>query len=284
MNKLVYRFLIFFIGIPAVICIIVFLPQYNHLALNIVIIIAGGISGAEFARMFKKKGFPVPISEAAILGALSPLSMTLTVSFQISGQLTPAVFIIGASWLLVSEIFYSKDAELPTILPRLAAGLSIMMYPGHFLSWVIRMCLFRYTRTVLCVFIFTVMANDSTAWAAGMLFGKNNRGIFAVSPNKSIAGFTGGLLASIAVCTAAPWFFPAAFTPDQIHRLPSGIFLGLFSGAAVTLGDLAESAIKRSCGVKDSGSLIPGRGGMLDSVDSIAFTAPVFFVLYRFFF
>jgi phosphatidate cytidylyltransferase len=57
--------------------------------------------------------------------------------------------------------------------------------------------------------------------------------------------------------------------------------LGLLSGAAATLGDLAESVMKRSSDIKDSGSIVPGRGGALDSIDSIALAAPVFYGLYR---
>ncbi|MDR2049331.1 MAG: phosphatidate cytidylyltransferase [Treponema sp.] len=283
-TKLVQRLLIFFVGIPAVAALVVFLPQYNHLAVNIAVIAGSSIGAAEFSLMLKKRGFVVSAAEAAVLGALSPLSMTLSVSFGISSQLTPAFFIIGASWLLVSGIFRHNNGDFSQVLYRLAAGFSVLMYPGHFLSWIIRMSLFKHSIAVILIFILTVMANDSAAWAFGMLFGKGNRGIVSVSPNKSVAGFAAGLLASVAVCAGAAYLLPNAFDPDKVPRLPGGIFLGLFSGIAVTLGDLAESAIKRGSGTKDSGFLIPGRGGMLDSVDSIAFTAPVFFILYRFFF
>ncbi|MDR2144266.1 MAG: phosphatidate cytidylyltransferase [Treponema sp.] len=287
-KRLIQRLLIFFVGIPAIVALVVLLPQYNHLAVNIAVIAASSIGAAEFSLMLKKKGFAVHTPEAVVLGALSPLSMTLSVSFGISSQLTPAFFIVGASWLLVSVIFYrsgsSDSGDFSGVLNRLAAGFSVLMYPGHFLSWIIRMSLFKHSVIVILMFVLTVMVNDSAAWAFGMLFGKSNRGIVPVSPNKSVAGFAAGLLASVAVCTGAVYLIPGAFEPDKLPRLPGGIFLGLFSGIAVTLGDLAESAIKRCCNVKDSGSLIPGRGGMLDSIDSIAFTAPVFFMLYRFFF
>jgi phosphatidate cytidylyltransferase len=290
-KKLVQRLLIFFVGIPAVAALVVLLPQYNHLALNIAVIAVSSIGAAEFSLMLKKKGFAVHTPEAAILGALSPLSMTLSVSFGVSSQLTPAFFIVGASWLLVSVIFYrgansngDNNGNFSGVLNRLAAGFSVLMYPGHFLSWIIRMSLFKHSIAVILLFILTVMANDSAAWAFGMLFGKGNRGIVPASPNKSVAGFAAGLLASVVVCAGAVYLLPGVFEPDKIPLLPGGMFLGLFSGAAVTLGDLAESAIKRCCNVKDSGFLIPGRGGVLDSVDSIAFTAPVFFMLYRFFF
>jgi phosphatidate cytidylyltransferase len=283
-TKLLQRLLIFFVGIPAVTALILLLPQMKHLAVNIAVILVSAVGAFEVSHMYKRKGFPVWPLESAVLGALSPLSMTLTVSFGVSEQLTPAIFIVGGSWLLTTCIFFHKDGDFSQVLARLAAGFSALMYPGHFLSWIIRMSLFRHSEIVILTFLLTVMANDSLAWAAGNLFGRNNRNVFRVSPNKSVAGFCAGLAASVIVCVGAAYLFPAAFDPDQIALLPSAVITGLLAGAAVTAGDLAESALKRCGEVKDSGSIIPGRGGVLDSVDSIAFTAPVFFILYRFFF
>jgi phosphatidate cytidylyltransferase len=61
----------------------------------------------------------------------------------------------------------------------------------------------------------------------------------------------------------------------------AGVLLGLCAGIAATLGDLSESVIKRSAGVKDSGSLILGRGGALDSIDSLALAAPIYYLVYQ---
>ncbi|GHV86544.1 phosphatidate cytidylyltransferase [Spirochaetia bacterium] len=283
MKQILPRLLVFFIGVPAMAALILLVPQYNHLALNLLIIAASSVGAVEFALMLRSKGFLVYPVEAAILGSLSPLSMMLIVSFDTNPAITQSLFIIGASWLLVSEVFY-RTKDFSNVLNRLSAGFSVMIYPGLLLSWIITMSAMEYSSTIILVFILTVMANDSIAWVAGMLFGKSNKGFFPVSPNKSLAGYIAGLAASVAVCTALTYHFPKAFVPDQIAKLPSGMLLGLFSGIAVIFGDLAESAIKRSCGFKDSGVMVPGRGGVLDSTDSIALTAPLFYVLYRFFF
>jgi phosphatidate cytidylyltransferase len=138
-----------------------------------------------------------------------------------------------------------------------------------------------HSPTLIVAFLCVVFANDSLAWAAGMLFGRTNRGVFAVSPNKSVAGFVAGLAASVGVGLALAAYLPAVFTASRFPPLVSGLVLGLSTGVAAVLGDLAESAFKRSADVKDSGSLIPGRGGILDSIDSLALSAPVFYVVYR---
>ena len=118
------------------------------------------------------------------------------------------------------------------------------------------------------------------------MFGKNNRGLIPASRNKSIAGFAGGLLASIVIPVTAAVLFPSVFFVNGGNTVfssvvPAAAILGFFTGIFATLGDLAESAIKRSCDVKNSGSIFMERGGILDSVDSIGAAAPVFFLIYN---
>jgi phosphatidate cytidylyltransferase len=76
-------------------------------------------------------------------------------------------------------------------------------------------------------------------------------------------------------------FVPEVFIAKTIPSLWGGLILGLVSAIAASLGDLAESVMKRSSDIKDSGSIVPGRGGVLDSIDSIAFAAPVYYGLYQ---
>jgi phosphatidate cytidylyltransferase len=149
------------------------------------------------------------------------------------------------------------------------------------IAWIIRMTLLPQADMVILIFLLMVIANDSAAWAVGMLFGKGNRGIISASPNKSVAGFVGGCVASILVGIGAVLFIQPAFIPSRVHPIAAGAVLGFLSGIAAALGDLGESVMKRSSQIKDSGSIIPGRGGVLDSIDSMALAAPVFFGLYR---
>ncbi|MDR0409270.1 MAG: phosphatidate cytidylyltransferase [Spirochaetaceae bacterium] len=276
MKKLVERLLIFFIGIPLCLAIVVFLPQRNHLAANILITVFCLLGTIEFSDMLKKKNMPVSRMEAGILGLIAPVGMTLFVSFYASPFIMPALILIGAGWLLVSGIFLSGDA-----LNRAVAGFALLFYPSSFLSWIIFMNRLPYSSILTIAFLCVVFANDSLAWVFGILFGKNNRGIFAVSPNKSLAGFIAGIAASIGVGLGLAASLPDIFEAARFPPLVSGFILGFFTGAATVLGDLAESAIKRSVSVKDSGSIIPGRGGILDSIDSLALSAPVFYIVYK---
>ena len=284
MKKIVQRLLIFFIAIPLIVGIVLLLPHYHHLVLNLLVVIFSALGAAEFSALLAQKNLSISKIEAAILGALPPSVMILIVNFGLSEMLLSAVIAAVASWLLVSQVF-SRGDVLDKFLNRLAAGLAVLLYPGMLMAWLVRMSRWEvHANVIILTFLVAVFTNDGMAWAAGKLFGKGNQGIVPVSPQKSIAGFIGGIFASIVVGVGAALLFPAVFVPkcDSIPwSVPiAGCLLGLLTGIAATFGDLGESAIKRSSGLKDSGNIIPGRGGVLDSIDSIALAAPVFYLAF----
>jgi phosphatidate cytidylyltransferase len=280
MKKYMDRLLTFVIGVPAAVSIILFMPQKNHLAANITAIILSALGAMEFAEILKKKNNAIGSTEAAILGISNPLAMTLAVSFDIN---LPVLPIIAASWLLISRVFASEE-DLKGAANRIAAGFAVIAYPGLFMTWIIRMTRLPEAETALLIFLLLVFANDSAAWAAGLLFGKGSRGVIKASPNKSLAGFAGGIAASTLIGLGAVYVLPEVFTSQSFPSPLAGLVVGFLSATAATLGDLGESALKRSSNIKDSGHLIPGRGGVLDSIDSLCLAAPVYYGSYCFFF
>jgi phosphatidate cytidylyltransferase len=280
MKKIFKRLIIFFVGLPVLLSLIIFLPHYNHLLLNIAIIVFAALGAVELKNILERKNLVISKPEAAVLGALCPLAWTLVVSFNVTEQIVPGAIVLGATWLLVSGIFTSQE-KLDSYISRVTAGFTLMIYPGFLIAWIVRMATFREAGMVMLIFFLVVLLNDSAAWFAGTLFGKGNQGIFAASPKKSAAGFIGGLFASVLTGITATLLIPGAFSSSVMPSTLAGFLLGIFAGAAATLGDLSESAIKRSAGVKDSGSIILGRGGALDSIDSLILAAPVYFLIYR---
>jgi phosphatidate cytidylyltransferase len=116
--------------------------------------------------------------------------------------------------------------------------------------------------------------NDTGAYFAGRAFGRHKL-LPRVSPSKTWEGFAGGLLFSLGAAFAVRAVgFPALTVADCL-------FLGGAAGILGPSGDLAESSLKRSFGVKDSGKVLPGHGGILDRIDALLFTAPLvyFFAL-----
>jgi len=282
MKKIIERLLVFFIGIPLVSALVLLLPHYCNLALNLAVIFFTGMGAVELSSMLEKKLIHIPKAESFILGSLTPLAITLNISFGMPQWIIPVVIMTGAGWSLMSRVF-SRKAEIEFITNYIIGCFSVLLYPGFFICWIVFMSGWGNPSAIL-LFLFITFGNDSIAWLFGTLFGANNRGIITVSPNKSIAGFIGGIFGSILVAIAAVLVFSSHFPFHDDTPLSSmiliAVVIGFCTGIAASLGDLAESAIKRSCDFKDSGNFMLGRGGVLDSIDSIAVAAPVFFLLF----
>ena len=120
-------------------------------------------------------------------------------------------------------------------------------------------------------FILVTKMGDVGALVTGKWLGRHIL-MQRISPRKTVEGFVGGVVVSAAT---------AGLCHPMVARLHGslwgGFVLGLVLGVAAQIGDLAESLIKRDCQVKDSGNLFPGLGGMLDVLDSLLFTAPLFY-------
>jgi phosphatidate cytidylyltransferase len=112
---------------------------------------------------------------------------------------------------------------------------------------------------------------DTGGYFFGRFLGKTKL-YEAVSPKKTRAGFVGALVgASVGAILASLWYLPAL-------PLAHALLLGLFAGAAGQMGDLVESLLKRSTGIKDSGGIVPGHGGMLDRIDALLVVSPIVYL------
>lgn len=127
------------------------------------------------------------------------------------------------------------------------------------------------TAWLFCAFAVTWL-QDTAAYFVGRSLGRHKMAPI-LSPKKSWEGAAGGMAASILSALLAAYLLGLPI------GLPQAALIGLLAGVAGPLGDLAESLIKRQIGVKDSGQLIPGHGGILDRIDSLIFTGPLVYYL-----
>jgi phosphatidate cytidylyltransferase len=125
-------------------------------------------------------------------------------------------------------------------------------------------------RLLILVTLLTVFADDTAAYLVGRTIGRH-RMAPVISPGKSWEGFVGGTAAAVAVA-----FF--GLYDQGVVTNGESLVLGLVIALAATLGDLFESAVKRDLGVKDSGTLLAGHGGVLDRVDSLLWAGPAAYV------
>ena len=187
----------------------------------------------------------------------------------------------GLIWLLVFEIFifmgaesiFSKDFEDSAV--KISITTLIIFYCGYMLTFITRMTSIEQNASIfLYLYFILVFMTDSGAWFFGVLFGKSTRGVFKASPNKSIVGFFGGIITAIACGILFKFIFPDIFF-GSVWKI---VIVSFTTALGAIIGDLIESVFKRSFGVKDSGNIIPGRGGLLDCLDSLILGAPIFYI------
>jgi len=179
--------------------------------------------------------------------------------------------------LMLSLLFMGTSEDLSSTISRMGTTFFGIFYIGFLLSHVSLIRNAADGKRWVLFLIATVWAADIAAYASGSLWGRHKL-YPKISPKKTYEGLGGAVVGSILMALAFAFFF--------IPYLGKGnaLFLGIGLGVLGQLGDFTESMLKRSAQVKDSGSLIPGHGGMLDRLDSFLFSAPFlhYSILYLF--
>lgn len=226
------------------------------------------------------------VREYVGVSALKDFSAPLLIGSALGITLHYASFVLHDTFLFFASIeIYSLAIVLPFLvftprlnrLPELLAFYLGMMLMAVFLSFPVAVLAFQSeilgseanARLAVLLLIVLTEVNDILQFICGKLFGRH-KVIPTISPNKTEAGFIGGALFST-LLAALLWPHLIPVSPAQ------AAFLGFLLSLAGMLGDLVCSAIKRYRGVKDFSDLIPGHGGVLDRIDSLLVTAPVFF-------
>jgi phosphatidate cytidylyltransferase len=169
---------------------------------------------------------------------------------------------------LVAAVVSAYSVPLEMSFPKVALALMGFLYCGVLIGF-----LFWIGRGLVLTLLGAVWIGDAAAYYGGRLLGRHSLAP-RISPKKTVEGAFAGLLGSmVAGVVIGVWL-----TDESSGLLLAASFCAAVSGQ---LGDLAESALKRSARVKDSSSLLPGHGGMLDRLDSVLFAAPVYFWFFR---
>ncbi len=200
-----------------------------------------------------------------VIGIFLILAVYLMFSKLVFGPLKmilPVVFFILISSLFIIQLFSKTDKQEDKLgksflaLTYIALPLSLAAMVGH-----------NNNQLIMAIFIL-IWISDTMAYLVGCKFGKHK--LFErISPKKSWEGAIGGFAFTIIIAAFGGYLFPALGFP---------VWKWCVIGAVVNIfgiiGDLTESMFKRSAGVKDSGNIIPGHGGLLDRLDSFIFAVP----------
>ena len=166
---------------------------------------------------------------------------------------------------------YTKEKKAFGLFSNLYTGLLYLAIPVSLSNLIVFNNEGVFNGNLMLSFFIIIWGGDVGAYTFGMLFGRNGKKLFpSVSPKKSWAGFWGGLFIAM-VFGGILHLFPTMLPYHLVHC----VILALLMNVAGVYGDLFESQWKRVCGVKDSGSIIPGHGGLMDRFDSAIFAMPV---------
>lgn len=265
------RFLAAVVMAPAAIAAILLLPTQWMMALAAVVFLAGLWEWFDLAEIEDTLARTVLL--VANLGVMVAIVWASRWSAGFSLVLFKLASVIGViCWLLallwLGRYKFASDHDTHARVFKLAAGALAVIPAWCALAWIHaeQPNGHRWLLTALAV----VWAADTGAYFAGRRFGKRKLAPL-VSPNKTIEGLLGGVIAGVVVGVALSLFAgaPAA-------QLPAVALVALAAVLFSVVGDLFESLLKRHAGVKDSGHLIPGHGGILDRIDGVLAALPVF--------
>jgi phosphatidate cytidylyltransferase len=248
--------------LPIVLGTVWFLPPWGTLVLAL---LASAMAFAEYAAIASALGARVPLAVAG-LGVLGACAM-------VGGGYDGLEIVLMGVVITVGGLAVASGQPGPHVLRDAAAAALPVLYIGVPLGALAAVHALGGRSAVLLLML-TIVVSDSAQYYTGRAFGRRPLAP-SISPKKTIEGAVGGLIfGTAAMALGGAVALPAA-TPLML--VPLGAVIVLLG----IVGDLFESLLKRSAGVKDSGAVIPGHGGVLDRIDSWLFAGPVFYAFLR---
>jgi phosphatidate cytidylyltransferase len=254
------RIIVAIILLPFLYFYVVFLPPKFFFFLMILI---STLALSEFYSMYHVSGI---LRYAGLLFGLSVLGISY-----VSRAYLPDVIVAAIMVAIVIRLVSRRDpaSSLSDVAPVVVG----LLYIPALLSFQVEI---RKFGAEWIVFLYgTVWASDSLAYYVGKGIGKRKLYV-EVSPNKTVAGAAGSLVGG-----ASGALILKAVLVSQLEAVPAAV-IGIMVGIISIIGDLVESMFKRDAGVKDSGGLIPGHGGMLDKVDGALYAGPLLYWILKF--
>lgn len=264
------------------IAVVVAAIWYNPITLWALLALISGVSLYEFYKIIFKGEFTIMqylmhITAGIYLTTIVWMESTMVMEVTDNRALTYAPYLLYVMIVFITEL-YAKREEPFTYAAKSLVGHLYIALPVGLLSMIAfsgLSILSIYMPTMLFALLIIIWVYDTGAFVTGMTFGKH-RLFERISPKKSWEGFWGG----VGFALLAAWGIYAILENYGINSMELYKWLGFAIVVVVsaTMGDLTESLLKRTYGVKDSGKILPGHGGMMDRFDSVFMAAPAAYI------
>ena len=255
---------------------------YSPISLWALMAIITGVSLYEFYKIIFKGEFTLMqylmhITAGIYLTTILWMESTLVMDETYNKAITYAPYLLYVMIVFITEL-YAKHEEPFTYAAKSLTGHLYIALPIGLLSFIAfsGLAIFNiYMPVMLLALLVIIWVYDTGAFVTGMTFGKH-RLFERISPKKSWEGFWGG----VGFALLASWGIYAILENYGLNTMELYKWLGfaLVVVVSATMGDLTESLLKRTYGVKDSGKILPGHGGMMDRFDSVFMAAPAAFI------
>jgi phosphatidate cytidylyltransferase len=235
--------------------------------------IVAALAFVEYAHLADACELPIPkvAAGAATMLGVAGVTSTRWIGDEVVGTAVALDAVVMSAFVGIAAMTLVAWRGGRDALGRAAAGIFPVLYIGLPIGALVAI----RSREAMFLLMLTVMVSDTAQFYTGRALGRRLLAP-AISPKKTVEGAAGGFVFGAAVMTAAgAWWLPG---------IPSGLraLLGVGVVALGIAGDLFESMLKRSAGVKDSSGLIPGHGGVLDRIDALLFAAPIYYLVLKY--
>lgn len=242
----------------------------NSFVDSIFITLLALIACYEFFKAFKNKG----IYGIHWIGYMGCFAIML-IDNHIAEEYKILIYKMSISILAVSLFAYMTISKLEKNIRDITITVMSLIYIPTLFSFIKKVLMLENGRVLLWYVILGAYASDTFAYFIGRKFGKNKL-CPTISPNKTVEGSIGGILGVILSYVALTIVGNVYFNFHM--NVVYWILIAIVASIVGQMGDLTASAIKRYCGIKDFGNLIPGHGGILDRFDSLIFVAPIVYI------
>ena len=237
------------------------------------ILVAAPLAAWELSNIFAAQGIAsnrLLTSTAAIAGVV------LSYSIPMNTEVVKGIAIVSTGMILVfvaSLLIFSQHRNVQGVVAAAGAVMFAMVYLGLMMGFLLALRRF-YSAWWIVGIVLVTKACDSGAYFTGRAIGRHKL-IPWLSPRKTWEGLVGGLVTSTLAGVLLAWLSSRFLADRDMVPLAFGAWWGLIFGVAGVFGDLIKSLLKRGAGIKDSSSILPGLGGVLDVLDSPLMVAPV---------
>lgn len=266
------RIVVALIGAP----ILIFVILFGEIPLLIFTNFIVGVGTWEFYKMIEASGRKVHKYIGMLASLVLPNYIYWTRGTNVEGEIGILVFALVLMFLC--HVFQNRVQNASSEIGITVLGI---IYVSYFFSHILKWSFWTNGGQIILLLQVMVWSCDTFAYFIGITIGRKifKRGFTEISPKKSIEGSLGGIFCTVVAAYLLLKYFSLFLVQTKEELLIFSLVLGIGVSIAAQIGDLVESLFKRECGIKDSGKILAGHGGILDRFDSMIFVLPIMYYI-----